>query len=191
MHVVYGNSNSLWKCSSQFHSFHAFWWTREYKLIYYFNRILNMKIINSTIIFSHCNSSFQSFLFSFSAKTWALWDKAQRKQLLKWRLTLAEQVNSFSTNLWRKCKMRCIGFFWALHNAYNKFTFLCRNFLFFWGAYNSKQHNTTLPYKMRLINKIIIAMCPLCRGLAQGWNSTSKLHSLAMLLGKKGISRLP
>lgn len=149
------------------------------------------KSLIQPLFFLIVTAVFNHFCSVFSAKTWALWDKAQRKQLLKWRLTLAEQVNSFSTNLWRKYKMRCIGFFWALHNAYNKFTFLCRNFLFFWGAYNSKQHNTTLPYKMRLINKIIIAMCPLCRGLAQGWNSTSKLHSLAMLLGKKGISRLP
>lgn len=42
-----------------------------------------------------------------------------------------------------------------------------------------------------LINKIITAMCPLCRGLAQGGNNTSKLHSLAMLLGKKKYQGCP
>lgn len=65
-----------------------------------------------------------------------------------------------------------------------------RNLLFL-GAYNSKQHNTTLLYEIRLINRIIIAMCPLWRGLAQGWNNTSKLHSPATILGKKEYKGYP
>ena len=151
----------------------------------------NMRIINSANFFSHYNSIFQSFLFSFTAKKQAGWKQAWRKHLLKWTLTLTLQVNLFSANLWKKCKTRDALVLPELCTVLiTGFSCLNRNLLLS-GAYNSKQHNIILLYKMRLINRIIIVMCPLCRGLAQGWHNTSELHSLAVLSREKGILRLP
>jgi len=88
--------------------------------------------------------------------------------MLKWTLTLRVQVNSFSGNLQKKGRTRdalvlpelCI----VLTTSFGS---LDRNLLLS-GAYNSNQPNIILLYKMRLINRIIIVMCPLCRGLGQG-----------------------